>query len=440
MKRLFYQVSLTAIYLLVLLTEAKAKIYIDIHSPTTRKLPVAVAPFKNLGVTPDRENVSSKAYSILTFDLEISGFFQIIDPKSFIENQQTAGITSDKINWSDWSTIGAEALIKCGFSLDNKMLMLEGRLFDVIQGKFITGKRYYGKIEDISLMIHKLVNEIIKQLTGEESIFETKIAFVSNIGGKKELYLMDVDGENLQKITAHKSICLSPAWSPDGKKLAFTSYKNGNPDLYLKEIHYGNEKVISQGKGLNISPTFSPDGKKIAFTRSVEDGNAELFLMDLEGGKTERLTNNWGADVSPSFSPDGKKIAFVSDRSGSPQIYVMNLEDKNVKRLTFEGNYNANPEWSPRGDKIAFMRMTGNKFDIYIMDTNGDHIHRLTSEGSNEDPAWSYNGRYLVFSSNREGKKKLFIMLANGDNQKKISKGEGEDTSPAWSPPLTSER
>jgi len=84
---------------------------------------------------------------------------------------------------------------------------------------------------------------------------------------------MDVDGENRQRITSHRSICLSPAWSPDGRKLVFTSYKKGNPDLYFKDIFYGNEKVISQERGLNISPAFSPDGKKIALTLSVEDGN-----------------------------------------------------------------------------------------------------------------------------------------------------------------------
>jgi TolB protein len=426
-----------AVITVILFVEAEiadAKIYIDIHSPSARKLPIAIAPFKNLGTTPDKENISSRLHEILTQDLELSGFLQTIDPKSFIENPQIAGITSDKINWSDWSTIGAEALVKGGFTIEGKVLMMEGRLFDVVQGKFITGKRYYGKVDDLPLMIHKLANEIIYQLTGEQGIFETRIAFVSTASGNKEIYLTDADGENRQKITTHRSICLSPAWSPDGKKLVFTSYKRGNPDVYLKDILYGNEKVISQEKGLNISPAFSPDGKKIALTLSLEDGNSELFLIDLEGHKLDRLTTNWGADVSPAFSPDGKKIAFVSDRSGSPQIYVLNLEDKSVKRLTFEGNYNASPDWSPRGDKIAFCRMTGNKFDIYIMDVEGHNAQRLTSLGSNEDPSWSPNGQYIIFSSNREGSKKLYIMLANGANQKRITSGKGEDTSPAWSP------
>jgi TolB protein len=436
LKRVLNTVFLLAIALILSARAetAGAKIYIDIHSPSARKLPIAIAPFKNLGTTPDKENISSQLNNVLTQDLEISGLFQIIDPKSYIENPQTAGITSDKINWSDWSTIGAEALVKCGFSLDGKVLMLEGRLFDVVQGKFIAGKRYYGKVDDFPLMVHKLVNEIIYQLTGEQSIFETRIAFVSTMTGTKEICLMDVDGENRQRITAHRSICLSPAWSPDGKKLVFTSYKKGNPDLYLKDIIYGSEKVISQEKGLNISPVFSPDGKKIALTLSVEDGNSELFLIDLEGHKLDRLTTNWGLDVSPTFSPDGKRIAFVSDRSGSPQIYVLDVEDKNVKRLTFEGNYNATPEWSPRGDKIAFSRMTGNKFDIYIMDADGNNVQRLTTEGSNEDPSWSPNGRYIAFSSNREGGKKVYIMLANGSNQRRVTSGKGDDTSPVWSP------
>jgi len=440
-KRLLNIVFLTGIaFILFARAEiAGAKIYIDIYSPSTRKLPIAIAPFKNLGSTPDKENIASQINGIITQDLELSGLFQVIDPKSFIENPRAAGITSDKINWSDWSTVGAEALVKGGFSLDAKSLTMEGRLYDVVQGKFIAGKRYFGKVDDLRLMVHKLVNEIIYQLTGEKSIFETRIAFVSTASGTKEIYLMDVDGESRQRITSHRSICLSPAWSPDGRKLVFTSYKKGNPDLYFKDIFYGNEKVISQERGLNISPAFSPDGKKIALTLSVEDGNSELFLIDLNGNKLERLTTNWGSDVSPTFSPDGAKIAFVSDRAGSPQVYALTIEDKSVKRLTFEGNYNATPEWSPRGDKIAFSRMTGNKFDIYTMDPDGSNIQSLTTLGSNEDPSWSPNGRYLIFSSNREGSKKLYIMLANGSNQRRITSGKGEDTNPVWSP-MTGEK
>jgi TolB protein len=87
-------------------------------------------------------------------------------------------------------------------------------LFDVIKGSFIAGKRYFGNPDDLRLISHKFSDEVMYRLTGQKGIFLTKIAFVSDRSGKKEIYLMDYDGHNLTPVTNHRSITLSPAWSP----------------------------------------------------------------------------------------------------------------------------------------------------------------------------------------------------------------------------------
>ena len=418
-------------------SDLTAKVYIYIDSPATTKFPIAIPDFKNLESIPDTQNISTSLSLVIAQDLEISDLFRLINPATFLEDPDKSAMTGDGIDWRDWSSIGAEALIKGGFYPEENGVMVEVRLFDVVRGSFITGKRYYGSPDDLRLISHKFSDEVMYRLTGQKGIFQTRIAFVSDVSGSKEIYLMDFDGQNRAKVTSHRSIILSPAWSPDGKTLIFTSYRDGNPDVFTRDLFYGGEKKISHRKGINIAPDWSPDGKKIVLTLSQDDGNSDIYIINLDGKEIRRLTSDWANDVSPCWSPDGRKISFVSDRSGSPQIYVMEVKTKKIRRLTFDGRYNTSPSWSPRGDKIAFAGRRGNIFDIYTINTDGGGLNQLTfNSGSNESPSWSPNGRHIAFSSNKSGSKKIYIMLADGSGERAVTWGKGNDVNPCWSPYL----
>ena len=430
-------VIIIALLLVGVVGNLAAKVYIYIDSPATTKFPIAIPDFKNLGGVPDTQKISPALPSVIAQDLEISGLFRLVNPETFLEDPDSSGITGDSINWRDWAAIGAEALIKGGFSQEGSRVMVETRLFDVVRGDFITGKRYSGKPDDLRLISHKFADEVIYRLTGQKGVFQTRIAFVSDRSGQKEIYLMDFDGRNRQKVTSHRSITLSPAWSPDGKILIFTSYRDGNPDVFTREVLYGREKKLSYRKGLNIAPDWSPDGKKIVLTLSQDDGNSDIYIINLLGEKISRLTREWANDVSPCWSPDGKEIAFVSNRSGNPHIYIMEVKTKKVRRLTFEGKYNTSPAWSPKGDKITFAGRRNNTFEIYTIYENGGGLRQLTfNSGSNECPTWSPDGRHIVFTSSRSGVKKIYIMRADGSGERAITWGKGNDTDPCWSPYL----
>ncbi len=233
-----------------------AKVYIDIRSPSFRKFPIALAPFKALTPPSQDMKLGERGREILREDLDISGFFSLLTPETSPEKTEGApsaperGTAPESPDFQPWANLGAEALVTGVITYKDGSLTLEARLYDVVKKELIVGKRYIGEVTDLSRMVHRFADEIIFALTGEQGIFQTQIIFVSTVGKNKELFLMDWDGRNVTQITHHNSIILSPRVSPDGTKVVFTSYKMGNPDLFIKDLRTGEERRISNYPGL----------------------------------------------------------------------------------------------------------------------------------------------------------------------------------------------
>ena len=369
------------------------------------------------------------AQDVLVNDMNVSG---VVTAEGRSSQPDSRDLLLADFNYTPWLKAGFDMLVKGEYSLNGDRLTVEFRLFDVINRKMVTAKRYLGSPRDMRRFSHQFADEILRVITGEKGVFTTRIDYVATHTGNKEIYVMDWDGTNPLPLTKNGSINLNPDFSPDGSELIFTSYKRGNPDLYRRSLSSKTETIVSNRKGLNITGSWSPDGGKIALALS-KDGDAEIYTIDRDGGRPVRLTINPALDLYPAWSPDGKRIAFVSDRLGKPQIFTMNADGGEVKRLTTSGNYNVNPRWSPKGDKIAFSRMTDTGFNIFTISPDGSSEAQLTTEGNNENPSWSGDGRFICFGSKRNGGDGVYIMRADGSGQMKVSQSKGKYFQPVWS-------
>lgn len=426
----------TAVLLLVLFAWARpfySQVTVPIEGPGRRVVPIAIASLRSLGAGDDKRGVSDGVADAIASDMKLSGWFRVIDRSAYIEGPQS-GITADSFDFKNWTTIGAESLVKGGFTVQGDDLTVELRLFDVYQAKQLVGKRYTGKVRDFRRIAHRFADEIINQFTGTPGPFNTRIAYVSNGGGGlKEVYFSHLDGTEKFQVTNNKSINLSPAWSPDGRMLLYTSFRDGRRSLFLYDLSTGRESRVADQAGSSIGGKWSPDGQHIAvaFERG---GNTDVYILDRSGRNPRRMTEDRGIDVSPAWAPDGNRLAFVSNRSGSPQIYLMDVATGNVRRLTFSGSYNTSPDWSPKGDKIAFTGRVSGRFQIFTIGAQGGEPQQLTSgSGDNEDPSWAPDSRFIAFSSNRGGRYHLYMMRENGENQQRLTASGGDDTSPSWS-------
>lgn len=176
------------------------------------------------------------------------------------------------------------------------------------------------------------------------------ILFASSITGRSQVYIADVDGRNLRRISYSRSLDLDPVVNPKtGAQIAFVSDRPGTPQVYLMDMDGANVRRLSLGGGDAVQPAWDPQGENVAFswTRGFEPGNYNIFIINVATQNLVQLTHGAGRNENPVFSPSGTHIAFTSDRSGGTQIWTMRADGTQLKRLTTQGR-NRMPVWAVR--------------------------------------------------------------------------------------------
>lgn len=411
---------------------AFARLYIPIDQPSDKKMPIAITHL--VQASGGVGKFAKEIPAVVQNDLEISAYFQFIPDSAFLESKDSAAITAETIDFSKWTAIEAQALIKGSVRRDGDHVVVELRLFDPFLKQMLMGKQYRGAVKNIRYMAHRFADEVMLALTGIKGAFNSKITYTIPLGkGTKAVAVMDFDGANNYTITKSKTISLGSKFSPDGSKIAYTSYATGRPEIYVASLG-GGARQVTHNRATNITPSFTPDGGGIIFSSSMR-GDPDIFLMNMAGRVISQLTNVPGVDIAPVYSPDGNRILYSSEQAGNLHVYTMDPSGGSQTRLTFVGHFNDTPAWSPDGTKIAFCAMDTGAFDIFTMNADGSFIQRLTAgEGNNTRPSWSSDSRYIAFASTRGGGEAIYVMRFDGANPTRVSKGGGQ--LPWWGPRL----
>jgi TolB protein len=362
-------------------------------------------------------NAAAQLTDVLKNDLRLSGYFELT-PSANAEYIQQGTVRTDRNGGLTAECIVTQAATK----------------------NVALSRSYPGSAQDIRRLAHMINDDVVRAITGQRGIAQTKIAFALAHGRNKELAVMDYDGHNAQQLTRDNSISVRPRWSPDGRKIIYTSYVQNFPDVVEADLYTHQRRRVANFPGLNTGAEFSPDGLSIALTLS-KDGSPELYTMNAGGGGLRRLTQSRSAVSSPTWSPDGLSIAYVSDERGSPQIYLIGREGGEPARLTVSPSYNTEPNWSrpPSGSDmkpmLALTSRVGGKFQIGLYDSATREVRPVVADGGdNEDPAWAPDGRHLVYAKTRNWRSRLYLLDVVTGEQVELPAVEGGASEPAWGP------
>lgn len=147
-----------------------------------------------------------------------------------------------------------------------------------------------------------------------------KIAFVSDLSGEEQIYLIDQDGSgNPEQLTTQfRAMLYAPRWSPDGSRLAFSD-KDGK--LYLLNIADRQVTEIADDEfGGIFDYAWSPDGAWLAFSMNEDTDFSSLYLWSARESTLHHISDEYFNEYGPAWDPEGNYLYFLSDREFAPQI------------------------------------------------------------------------------------------------------------------------
>jgi dipeptidyl aminopeptidase/acylaminoacyl peptidase len=248
------------------------------------------------------------------------------------------------------------------------------------------------------------------------------IAFISNISGRNNLWLVPAQGGWPTQLTISDQRQTQPAWSPNGKWIAYISDHDGDElwDIFLVSPKTGQVTNLTHTREIaEDNPAWSPDGRYLAYNVRPKDSSAvEIDVYDTVLRETKHLTTNTPADQlndRPIWSRDGKWIAFTQEQAKgtNSNIFIANVETGEATLVTVhEGEHIYDvDDFSPDGKKLLITSNAANGYDnVGLLDITSKKITWFTQDkwrisGGNFSP----DGKHVTWRANVDGNTDIYL-------------------------------
>lgn len=313
---------------------------------------------------------------------------------------------------------------------------IEWRLYDTMQATMLMGKEYKKRGTVERGWAHAIADEAVKNLTGNEGCFSSRIAYCKDSQNDKgatlrKIYIADFDGSNEELLVDLPTICVAPRWHNKMASIFYSEYADTNAPLVSISMEK-KRTIVSSFDGINMLASFSPETSATVYCSSRGNGSCQLYCY--KNNNLKRFTNNSGNNVSPVFL-DEDRICFCSDfQNGNPQIYIGNMATGHLQRIT-KGGYCTSPAYCAKTNTIAYHKMIHGTMQIMIYDcAKKIHTQLTTSAGNKHEASWSPCGTQLLFAhETNNGKSRLANINILTKKNTYLTRPQEQCSYPHWS-------
>jgi dipeptidyl aminopeptidase/acylaminoacyl peptidase len=232
------------------------------------------------------------------------------------------------------------------------------------------------------------------------------------------------DVETSVAMMARIGACWSPSFSPDGTRLAFVSDLNGVPQIWVVPVGGGWPELVTALDDPIGSVSWSPDGVWLAFLLAPGGGmNQQIYLVRPNGSGLRRLTdggqeNNWLG----SWTHDARALAVASNRRSAEAMdaYLFDIPRGELRRVAENRGIGALTDVSRDGQYGILYRMVNRSDDdLFLLDLSTGKEARLTPHegpGSFGGGRFSPDGRIVYLSSNQGRELAAFARVVLGED------------------------
>jgi dipeptidyl aminopeptidase/acylaminoacyl peptidase len=275
------------------------------------------------------------------------------------------------------------------------------------------------------------------------------------MGGYRNIYVCNLDGSGLVRLTNNSTYENTPRWSPDGTKIVFSRSTGPEQEIFMMNADGTGVTQLTFDGGW--WPDWSPDGRQLTCTkwtgggRNVvctmnADGSNELEIPILAGGQDPTDTNH------STWSPDGTKLALAASYGGNYEVATYDLYSGNLERLTSADYFSLSPAWDHSGktQRIAYMQWgwdAAQPPSLWVMSPDGTNQRKIFASGAGagayqETPRWSSDGSLIAFYGWDEASQDVWIGEVDAPYRLwQVTTGEGNNVDPdLGSPTVQTER
>lgn len=215
----------------------------------------------------------------------------------------------------------------------------------------------------------------------------TKIAYVSFELGKPVIYVQTLATGQRIPLANFKGNNSAPTWAPSGQQLAIVLSRDAISQIYTIDNQGSNLNRVMRSPLIDTEPSYTPDGSHIVFT-SDRGGSPQIYKVPVNGGDAQRLTYNGSYNISPSVSPDGSNLLYVTRNNGDFRIAVQNMVS-GTQNILSNGPDDQSPSFAPNGMQVLYSSLQAGQSVLTVMSVDGRVRQTLSAlNGKVREPVW----------------------------------------------------